>query len=366
LDERLSKVIKCIAIQENYFKSRNSNSNSIIQNVFENKHLIEQYRFETLSSLIIFGKIYSNSYNLIDNNTERFSIDHKKIDFSTLINEGVFEFINVKDDNIKDTVLNTKIADFEMFKDLIIQGTEHYLKFNNNNKYNQKDLIQAHTELSNIIKDRKNQLDDYFIQNLEEVEFRDFTFYHELILENPDESDLIESMVLSYRNIASTIKSANNNNIYSKLSIPNLSINKFNSVNISNDYIQVYKVILEEDITFPFPRTLNDAIKLSRDKRIEEFRNILNYWVTALNDNNLDDLSSLRLEIKKAKVDLTKIKQMKKIGKIVSYISLPVSVASIFLQLPLGIILAPIGPAINLKNYFTEQKHKWLSFGKWQ
>ncbi len=364
LDEKLSEVLKCIAFQENYCNSRESNSTK--KYVLENKSLIEQYRFETLSSLIIFGKLYSNSYSLRESNIEKFSINRDWINFSTLINEGVFEFIKVKDDDLTSWELNTRTSDFNMFKDLIIQGTEYYLKYNlHNYKYTEKDIIEAHEAISSVISRRKNQLDDFFIQNLKDYEGLESPYY-DLILDNLEQADLIDSMIFSYRNIASTIKSSRKENIYSKLSIPNLCIRNHINLNQSDDYIQAYKVILEEDITFPFPKTLKDAINLSKDKRVKEFRNVLKYWVDALNNSNLEDLSSFRREINKAKVDLKKIKQMKKIGRIVSFISLPVSVASILLQLPLGIILAPIGPAINIKSYFTEQKYKWLMFGKWQ
>lgn len=364
LDENLSDAFKLMAINE---KLCNEKRSSLVLNYANNRRdFINQHKFDILSSLIIFGKIYSNSYSTISGYTERHSILNQPIDFSILHEEDILEFINVQKDDLTKGDLNTSAADFTFLRDLVLECSAHELITNYPHfKFSEKDLTDAYTVILDSISETKNDLEDFFIINLRSYEGLQSPYY-DLMLANPQKQPLIESITDSYRNIASTIKSSNSLGIFSKTSIPNLDAQNLFNINNSDEYIQVYKVILEEDVTFPFPQTLKEAISLSKDKNVTHFRNTLQFWVDALKENKLNDLALLRKEIKKAKVDLTKISQLKKIGRIVSYISLPISIASLLLHMPIGILLSPIGPAINLKSFIKEKKYRWLLFGKWK
>ena len=189
----------------------------------------------------------------------------------------------------------------------------------------------------------------------------------DLFLNYPEMQTYIERILISYRDLSDILQTSNRMQCFSRTSLPMINENdisyKLNS-KLSDSLYRTYEIILEEECTFPFPRTLSAALKIRNDKRVLEFRQILMQWATALLDGDVGTESLLRKEIAKANREIKKISTYRKIGKIITFATIPVALASAILGAPVGIFLLPIGPAIHLKSAAIEKKNRWLLLGK--
>ncbi len=131
----------------------------------------------------------------------------------------------------------------------------------------------------------------------------------------------------------------------------------------SESAFRLYQVVLEEHCTFPYPRTVASALKLSRDKRVMSFRHQLFRWSEDVLKGASDE-PKVRLEIRKTKKDLERLDTYKTAGRILTFLSLPLTIAGLLTGLPLGLSLLPVGPLMTIDAMRRERQHAWLMFGK--
>jgi len=127
--------------------------------------------------------------------------------------------------------------------------------------------------------------------------------------------------------------------------------------------LRTYRIVLEEDFSFPAPRTVKSALDLRNDKLITEVRGFVNGWSEAICNGSSDE-AIFRKEIRAAKKSLSRLSLYRKIGRLVAFVSIPVAVAAALSGIPYGLVLTPIGPAIALDSIRREKKYNWLMFGK--
>jgi hypothetical protein len=137
---------------------------------------------------------------------------------------------------------------------------------------------------------------------------------------------------------------------------------------LSNDnidpYWKAYQIYLEEINVLPKLRTFQDVFRLRDDHRIHEFREALHNWSVEIKNGDPETEMSMRKEIRKANEELKKLGEWQKIGKWATYISIPVSIASVLTGCPLGLSILPISIGIRIHSDVNEWRHRWLLFGR--
>lgn len=129
-------------------------------------------------------------------------------------------------------------------------------------------------------------------------------------------------------------------------------------------YWQAFGVYLEEVAFLPRLTTIQDAIRLRSDKRIKAFRETLNAWSSVLRDGDINAEKRLRKEIQKANRSIERMTQAQHVGKWITYLSIPVTVASLVSGVPFGITLFPLGVAIRLCSDVSLAKNGWMMVGR--
>jgi len=137
-----------------------------------------------------------------------------------------------------------------------------------------------------------------------------------------------------------------------------------NEIELYDNVYKAYKVYLDEISLVPKVRTIEDVIRLRKDKRIVEFREALTNWGLEIREGDPKTEKRMREEIQKANEELKKIGEFQKIGKWVTYISLPISIAGAFSGYSLGLTLIPISVGARILSDLHERKYRWLLFGR--
>jgi hypothetical protein len=186
----------------------------------------------------------------------------------------------------------------------------------------------------------------------------------EASIEKPKLEVPLTLLVHSYHNLLHVMRTSSELGCYGRSVIPALNEVEEISSRQSEAAFRIYEIILEENCSFPFPRTLSSAIRLSADRLIVDFREALSYWSRALLERDLSAERSLRKEITKASRELKTLSTYRKIGRLITFISLPISIASALAGFPYSLFLLPISQAIVVDSIRRERKHSWLLLGK--
>ncbi len=137
-------------------------------------------------------------------------------------------------------------------------------------------------------------------------------------------------------------------------------VNSHQSIADSSDnYYKVFQVVLDEIEYFPKVNSIEDALRLREDKRIVDFRQNLQNWTYALQVNDFQLEKKLRTEVRKSNKALKIVSDLKRIGAIITYVSLPLSIVP-FIGLPIGVISV----GAQLYGDIVEWQNRWLMVGK--
>ena len=110
--------------------------------------------------------------------------------------------------------------------------------------------------------------------------------------------------------------------------------------------------------------SLEAVLELRENKRIRNFRETLHFWANEMKKSDPSYEKKIRRDIRKANKELKRIGSYRKIGRWVTYLSLPVTVASLLSGIPAGLILTPIGFSTYIASDLLERKYKWMLMGR--
>jgi len=131
----------------------------------------------------------------------------------------------------------------------------------------------------------------------------------------------------------------------------------------TTDMIRVYRLYLTERGLIPSLECIDDLMRLWDDKRLERLRDVLRTWVDASRSDDIGRTDLIRKDVNRAKRELRNLGRMQRAARLVGYISMPVAVADLAMGSGLGILLAPIGPAVDLYSGLRLRKLSWLNLG---
>ncbi|WP_420629892.1 hypothetical protein [Candidatus Leptofilum sp.] len=135
-------------------------------------------------------------------------------------------------------------------------------------------------------------------------------------------------------------------------------------MNNSMDAVQLYRLYLTERRMLPNVTCLEDVLRLREDKRLKTFRKVLNSWMEISQGDDLKAIEEIRRDINKATSEISKLGEYQKFARLIGYISLPIAIADVIMGSPFGLLLAPIGPAVDLYSTLKLRKFGWLNFGR--
>ena len=127
---------------------------------------------------------------------------------------------------------------------------------------------------------------------------------------------------------------------------------------------RAYRIYLEEAEVLPRVRSLADVVRLQADPRLRPWRETMHQWWLSLRSGDQNAEHNLRAEITKANRDLRKLDHWRKIGGIVTYVSLPIAVASALTGFPGGLVMAPLGVGMRVYSEVQQRRHRWLMLGR--
>lgn len=127
---------------------------------------------------------------------------------------------------------------------------------------------------------------------------------------------------------------------------------------------QAFQIFLEEIEFVPRLTKIDDVLRLRGDKRIKNFRETLYQWSLILREGNIAAERRIRHDIREANKGLKQLGEWEKVGQWVTYISLPLSVASVFIGMPLGLVLTPISLTSRVYTDLQKRKYRWLMIGR--
>ena len=127
---------------------------------------------------------------------------------------------------------------------------------------------------------------------------------------------------------------------------------------------RAYQILLDEVEMFPLVRSISDVLRLREDKRIDTFRTTLHEWAHCFAGGDHRGESRMRRAIHTANRDLAKVGTLKKVGRWLTYLSLPTGIASIMSGFPIGLALTPLGAGLRVAADVRERRHRWILLGR--
>ena len=115
----------------------------------------------------------------------------------------------------------------------------------------------------------------------------------------------------------------------------------------------------------PHRITIKDTLELARSPHTEALRKQLTIWRTKLEGGDFVCLEDVQNEIREAGAALHEVKASKNVGRIVTYLSVPASLLSIYLGelTALGIAVGLIGLLTQVTIDVAEHRLRWAMFG---
>ncbi|EMK3511174.1 hypothetical protein V8094_003657 [Vibrio parahaemolyticus] len=132
----------------------------------------------------------------------------------------------------------------------------------------------------------------------------------------------------------------------------------------NGDFLVSAKVVLNEFKYFPVLNSISDVLKLKEDRDFEEFRTFVNKWVSAVSTGDRSTEKLLRQEIEKANKSISKAHRCQKIGRIATYMGIPVSIFDLMLGSQVGIGLTCGGVLAQSYADKVMSKERWLLIGQ--
>lgn len=149
----------------------------------------------------------------------------------------------------------------------------------------------------------------------------------------------------------------------------------FNKIAIKNDHNNLlleensvttnFKLLLREFKYLPAFQTIEDVIKIKKDKSYKDFQYFLFKYISALKDGDESEISKLKIELEKTNLSLKRAFVCDKIEGFFTYISLPSLIVDLLLTQGLigaGITISSFG--LKATSDRIKRKSQWVSIGK--
>lgn len=114
------------------------------------------------------------------------------------------------------------------------------------------------------------------------------------------------------------------------------------------------------------PPSLTSALKLAKSPEAEALREKSAEWIAQIESGELGGLDPIRKELKAALRSLEKTGKAKSVGTMITYVSVSISAAEMFLGSPgvIGFALGAVGLAAQAEVSMTERRYRWALFGR--
>ncbi len=369
LDGILTEIFKRQAYFEGITRTKrldqlwsDADKGGFVQPAIDNRELVQ----EALASMVLFGGVtldvrVSRSIEILEKAIDFPGINEnvrspaQGLDYAPLIDLGIVDVQQIED--LKDTY-NTRLFEelCPFFRDYVLRKaslTGEYL--------GELKIFGLEKAMELVLESIRRSTGG--------IQMPRSRLFHEVLLDSELSHDrayqqgsfLMEKIWGAYKSFEFLHESVTAKGLYAKTSTQKCSTKYLTNEKIDNTY-NVYEIILDEVITFPRPRTIKSAIKLLNDPNVIAFREVLNQWTQALMEDPKNS-EKLRLEIRKAKKSLERLKTYKKAGRIMTFVSSSVGIAGAFVGLPLGLAITPVGLAMTADSIRRERQHKWMFFG---
>jgi hypothetical protein len=131
--------------------------------------------------------------------------------------------------------------------------------------------------------------------------------------------------------------------------------------------LQTFRVVLDEIQWLPKPQSLEEAISMAEDDRINDLRNHIAMWSTALSTGELADLADLRKVLREDVKRFQGQRWAGRVERVLAYASVPASIAEAYAgHTGLSLGLAGLGTTAQLISDLDARSKRgsWLSLGR--
>lgn len=129
-------------------------------------------------------------------------------------------------------------------------------------------------------------------------------------------------------------------------------------------YFATFSVAIAELAAFPQPQTLTEAVLLRDDVRMKDLREVLLRWTETAREEQGAQTDRAVKEIRAASRALRRAKYCGAIAELVTYISLPIAVASASVPFAAGLAIAATGAVAQLHSRISLRSNRWLFVGQ--
>jgi hypothetical protein len=120
-----------------------------------------------------------------------------------------------------------------------------------------------------------------------------------------------------------------------------------------------------EDLIFPEVNTFRDVFRLRRDKRFADFRETLVAFYDELSKGEKHGVEKIKREVRKANKALKSIGRNRRIGNIVTVVSIPTYVIDMLISEGiLGLTFSVIGVGTMVHSTIQKKRHRWVLLGQ--
>jgi len=134
----------------------------------------------------------------------------------------------------------------------------------------------------------------------------------------------------------------------------------------NREYWQAYQIYLSEAEQVPAVKRMQDVLRLREDRKLTDFRNRVYEWSMALRSGDINAEQRIRKEIASANQALKSLGTCRKAGRILTYLGLPIGVATTLFGMPpqAGLCMSAVGLAIELGARQIEWNKRWTLVGR--
>jgi hypothetical protein len=135
------------------------------------------------------------------------------------------------------------------------------------------------------------------------------------------------------------------------------------STPILQDRTALYKLFVAERGFVPNLSKIDDVLHLREDKRLAPLRDTLRTWENEIRGSDVSAIQVVRKDVAKAQRELKKFGALAKAGQYISYASLPIGVADLFMQTPFSLVAGAVGSAMDIRARVGLERMSWFNFG---
>lgn len=133
---------------------------------------------------------------------------------------------------------------------------------------------------------------------------------------------------------------------------------------MTGEGLRIYELFLSERGRLPTPSSLRDVERLRRDPGLSSLRSMLAQWtVSSQGGDGVDDALQIRADINLAAKRLRRSEWLGRVGRLITFVSLPITAYEAMQGTALGLGLTPIGAVIEGLSTFNAKRASWMRFG---